>query len=102
VNAAAAEAQKKAREFAEGMTSEERMLVVLKRELYEGSWDEMVADLQARLEGRPYIFKLAHRIADDLERIDRLRGFEQRWGVDLSDFVTLPQGQAGSGEGIKP
>ena len=65
------------------------MLVVLKRELYEGSWDDMVADLQARLEGRPYIFKLAHRIADDLERIERLRDFERRCKVDLSDHVEL-------------
>lgn len=71
------------------MSSEERMLVVLKRELYEGSWDDMVADLQARLEGRPYIFKLAHRIADDLERIERLRQFERRQNVDLSEYVKL-------------
>ncbi len=65
------------------------MLVVLKRELYEGSWDEMAADLQARLAGKPYIFKLAHRIEDDLGRIDRLRAIEQRYGVDLSDYVKL-------------
>ena len=65
------------------------MLVVLKRDLYEGNWDEMVADLRARLEGGPYIFKLAHRIADDLERIDRLRAFERNNRVDLSDFVEL-------------
>jgi len=65
------------------------MLVVLKRELYEGSWDEMVADLQARLEGRPYIFKLAHRIADDLERITHLREFERQEGVDLGEYVGL-------------
>ena len=77
------------RRFVERMSTEERMLVVLKRELYEGSWDEMVADLQARLEGRPYIFKLAHRIADDLERINRLREFERSNNVDLSDYVTL-------------
>ncbi len=102
MSSAATEAQKKARQFAEGMTSEERMLVVLKRELYEGSWDEMVADLQARLEGRPYIFKLAHRIADDLERIDRLRTFEHRWSVDLSDFVELPQADAGSDDEVTP
>jgi hypothetical protein len=71
------------------MPSEERMLVLLKRELYEGSWDEMVADLKARLENRPYIFKLAHRITDDLERIGRLREFEKRNRVDLSDYVQL-------------
>lgn len=71
------------------MPSEEKMLVVLKAELYEGSWDEMLADLKARLEGRPYIFKLAHRIHDDLERIERLREFERRNKVDLCDYVQL-------------
>lgn len=88
VTPAAADADKVQR-FVEGLASEERMLVVLKRELYEGSWEEMVADLKARLEGRPYIFKLAHRISDDLERIDRLRDFEQCSGVDLADYVKL-------------
>lgn len=77
-------------QFIERMTKEQRMLVVLKRELYEGSWDEMTADLKARLEGRPYVFKLAHRIADDLERIETLRGFEAKLGVDLSDYVKEP------------
>ena len=49
----------------------------------------MVADLNARLEGRPYIFKLAHRITDDLERIRRLREFEQHHGVKLANYVEL-------------
>lgn len=84
-----AEANEAVRQFVEGLTREQRMLVVLKRELYEGSWQEMEADLQARLEGRPYIFKLAHRIAEDLERIQQLRQFEQQWHVDLADYVEL-------------
>jgi len=71
------------------MSREERMLVVLNRQLYEGSWGEMVADLQARREARPYIFKLAHRIVDDLERIKRLRKFEADYNVNLSDYVEL-------------
>jgi hypothetical protein len=79
------------RRFTDSMTGEERMLVVLKRELYEGCWDEMIADLRARLEGRPYIFKLAHRIIDDLERIKRLRAFERHHEIDLSDFVDVDQ-----------
>jgi len=65
------------------------MLVVLKAELYEGSWDEMEADLKARLDGGPYIFKLAHRITDDLDRIRRLRAFEESCGVNLGDYVQL-------------
>jgi hypothetical protein len=75
--------------FVDALTTEERMLVVLKAELYEGSWDEMVADLQARLSGRPYIFKLAHRITEDLDRIRRLRQVEESRGVDLSEYVRM-------------
>ena len=84
----AANKQENIRRFVEGLTSEERMLVVLKHELYEDCWDEMVADLTARLNGRPYIFKLAHRIADDLERIGRLRQFEQSHRINLSLYVS--------------
>jgi hypothetical protein len=49
----------------------------------------MTGDLEARLEGRPYIFRLAHRIRDDLVRIRRLRDFEQASGMDLSEYVEL-------------
>ena len=92
MNPAAANAQDDdVRRFLDSFSGEETMLVVLKRELYDGSWDEMVADLKARLQGRPYIFKLAHRITDDLDRIERLRAFEKRVGVDLSDYVQLEQ-----------
>ena len=79
----------KVRAFVSGMTIEERMLVVLKKELYEGSWDEMLADLQARLDDKPYIFKLANRISDDVDRIRRLEKFEQSNNVDLGDYVEL-------------
>ena len=87
----APDAPDKVRQFVASLSSEERLLVVLKSELYEGSWDEMVADLKARLQGRPYIFKLAHRISDDLERIDRLSRFEQENNVDLGQHVKLDQ-----------
>jgi len=89
VASAPADAEEKVRRFVEGMTSEERMLVVLVGELYQGSWDEMVADLKARLDGRPYIFKLAYRITDDLERIAKLRKFEEQACVSLSNYVKL-------------
>ena len=81
--------QSKVRTFVTGMTIEERMLVVLKKELYEGSWDEMLADLQARLNNKPYIFKLATRITDDIDRIQRLDEFEQANNLDLGDYVEL-------------
>ncbi len=91
-----ARARRKARRFARQMTREERLLVVVRRELYDGSWDQMQADLSARLAGRPYVFKLAHRIEDDLERIERLRQFERDCGVDLTEFVEPIAGEADS------
>jgi hypothetical protein len=75
------------RQFVERLSREERVLVLLKRELYEGSWENMAADLNARLEGRPYVFKMATRIQEDLERIERLAAFETLHNVDLADFV---------------
>lgn len=75
--------------FVAGLTREERMLVVVRDELYGGSWAEMRADLEARLEGRPYIFKLAHRIEDDLDRIERMREFEQARGINLGQHIQL-------------
>ncbi len=71
--------------FVSSLAPEERLLVRLRAELYEGSWDELVADLEARLAGRPYILKLATRIEDDLIRIERLRTFEKEHRIDLAD-----------------
>ena len=77
------------RRFVRQLSREERMLVVLKRNLYEGDWDGMVADLKARLEGKPYIFRLASRITDDLERIERLRNYEEKHKVNIGDYVEM-------------
>ena len=73
--------------FIDSLTEQERMLVILKRELYEGRWDAMLSDLKNRLEGRPYVFKLVNRIQEDIERIGCLREFESRCDVDLADYV---------------
>ena len=71
------------------LDNEHRMLIILKAQLYGGSWEPMLDDLKNRLEGKPYIFKLANRIKDDVERIHRLQLFEQENGVDLADYVKL-------------
>ena len=73
--------------FIDNLTEQERMLVVLKRELCEGRWDAMLSDLKNRLDGRPYVFKLVNRIREDIERIARLREFESRCDIDLADYV---------------
>ena len=69
------------------LTSEERTLVVIRDELYGGQWDEMLKDLEARLQAKPYVFKLATRIEDDLVRIRKLREFEMQHQVNLKDYV---------------
>lgn len=79
----------RAEQYIRSLSKEERMLVVLNAELYDGVWDEMVADLQARLEGKPFVMKLASRIEDDLDRIETLRAYEQREHVNLSDYIEL-------------
>lgn len=75
--------------FVSGLDEQHRMLVILKSQLYGGQWQPMLEDLQNRLDGRPYIFKLANRIKDDVERIERMQAFEKEHGIDLSDFVKL-------------
>jgi hypothetical protein len=75
------------RDFVSRLTDQERMLILLKKELYEGSWQAMASDLSNRLDGKPYIFKLANRIRDDIDRIEKLRDFESKHNVDLAEFV---------------
>jgi len=74
-------------EFVKGLTTEHKMLIVLKTQLYSGSWTPMAEDLKNRLDGKPYIFKLANRINDDVERIEQMRKFEEQFGVSLADYV---------------
>jgi hypothetical protein len=73
--------------FCDALPAEERMLVVLRDELYSGSWDRMLADLKDRLKGRPYIFKLVNRIQDDMSRIEKLQDYEKKNGVNLAEFI---------------
>ncbi len=75
--------------FVRSLSTEHKMLVVLKSQLYGGKWEPMLDDLKNRLEGKPYIFKLANRINDDIERIKELRDFEAEKNVNLSDYVEL-------------
>jgi hypothetical protein len=82
--------------FAEGLSKAERALIVVRDELYGGSWDELVLDLEARRERRPVIFKLNARLEEDLQRIDKLRAFERATGVDLRVLLAAVEG-AGKG-----
>ena len=77
-------------DFVDGLSDEHRMLVVLKAQLYGGTWEPMLDDLKNRLDGKPYIFKLVNRIKDDIERIQEMQNFEEEHNVDLADYVELP------------
>ena len=77
------------KEYVSRLTEEHKMLVVLKLQLYGGSWEPMLDDLKNRLEGKPYIFKLVNRIKDDVDRIESMKKFEAEHGVDLSDYVEI-------------
>lgn len=74
-------------DFVKGLSTEHKMLIVLKRQLYGGKWEPMYQDLKNRLEGKPYIFKLANRINDDTERIEQMKAFERQYDIDLCDYV---------------
>ena len=76
-------------DYVNRLSDEHRMLVALKAQLYGGSWEPMLDDLRNRLAGKPYIFKLVHRIHDDIERIEEMRRFEAEHKVDLADHVEL-------------
>ena len=81
---------KEVSDFVAGLSDEHRMLVVLKAQLYGGTWEPMLDDLQNRLAGKPYIFKLANRIKDDIDRIEQMRDFEREHNIDLTEHVELP------------
>ncbi len=69
------------------LSKDDKMLVVLRDELYGGAWREMLDDLLARLDHKPFIFKLAHRIESDIARIRRLQSMESKNRVNLADVI---------------
>lgn len=86
-NSQAMDRDRQVGDFVSTMTPEEHMLITLRDELYGGRWDEMETDLRQRLAGRPYVFKLASRIEDDLARIRRMRDVENQFQVNLKDYL---------------
>ncbi|MCZ6690169.1 MAG: hypothetical protein O7H41_11235 [Planctomycetota bacterium] len=63
------------------------MVIRLRDELYEGSWSQLRGDLESRKSGRAFLFKLAGRIEEDLERIDKLEAYEKKNEVNLNDYL---------------
>jgi hypothetical protein len=79
--------EKAVKDYVKSLSAEHKMLIVLKSQLYGGKWEPLYQDFKNRLDGKPYIFKLANLINDDIERIEQMRQFEKENGVDLSEHV---------------
>ena len=77
--------------YFQSLNREEKLLLRLKKSLYEDSWEELVADLAARKAGRPSVLKLESRIDEDLARIEKLRAYEEAAGVDLGAYLPEPK-----------
>jgi len=73
--------------YVAALSADERTLVTLRDDLYNGSWDQMLGDLRDRLQGKPYIFKLVNRIQDDITRIEKLAEYEKKHKVNLASFL---------------
>ena len=73
--------------FFRSLTSEDEQLLIIRDILYDGLWNEVILDLKARQEGKPFVFKLSSRIEEDLHRIDRLSEYENEHGVDLGVYL---------------
>ena len=79
--------EKAVTDYVNRLSAEHKMLVALKAQLYGGSWEPMLDDLRNRLAGKPYIFKLVHRIQDDIERIEEMHRFEAEHKIDLAEYM---------------
>ena len=69
------------------LTEDDKMLIVLRNELYEGSWTFMLKDLKSRVVKKPFVFKLYHRIQYDMRRIQKLMTYEKKYGIDVSEML---------------
>lgn len=73
--------------FFKSLTAEEEQLIIIRDFLYDGSWDDLVQDLEARQGGKPHVFKLNSRIDEDLQRIQKLADYEAAHGIDLRTYL---------------
>jgi len=65
------------------LNAEHRMLLQMRDTLYEGDWDDFVADLRARAQGRPHVFetvavspRMKATIDHHLALIEEMRAWE--------------------------
>ena len=69
------------------LSKKDIMLVLLRKELYVGSWDKMEQDLNDKLKGL-YIYKVTPNIEADLVRIGNLKKLEASLGINLLTYAS--------------
>jgi hypothetical protein len=81
------------------LTPEHDMLLRMRDTLYEGSWEDFRRDLQARLDGEPYVFEVLPAspemrltIESHLRLIGEMEGWEQARGRPLRPQETRGDG----------
>lgn len=76
-------------DYVDRLTDKYHVLLMLKSQVYGGSWESMIDDLQNSLTEKPYIMKLSNRIRADINRIEEMRQFEVDHGVNLGLITFL-------------
>jgi hypothetical protein len=83
------------------LTEDHRMLLTLREELYDGSWQAMLQDLRDRLEGRPHVFewtppddRMRQTLANHMKLIEQMRKAELDLGVNLARWLSPPEPHA--------
>ncbi|MBI4615656.1 MAG: hypothetical protein HY720_18710 [Planctomycetes bacterium] len=75
-------------EFVKSLSSEDTLLIRLAEDLFDGNWNAMIEDIRDRHAGRPYLFDIGHeRLADHLNRIERLRDYETQHRIKLVSLL---------------
>jgi hypothetical protein len=69
----------------------EVMIVEIREDLYFGNTDNLIRDLEDRKAGRPYIFKLANKLDEDIARAKGILEIE-RLSRGRIQKETLPEG----------
>lgn len=74
-------------DFVSRLPDKDKTLLILRDQLYEGSWQEMVMDLDGRLNNGFQVFELTELIEADLARIEVLADYENKHDINLGDFL---------------
>jgi hypothetical protein len=74
--------------FCRSLTADERLLLMIRDDLYHGSWKETLQTLKHHLKQKPRITRLRDRIRADIARILKMQDVENKHQINLADFLS--------------